>query len=473
MKKLKVEEINLETLLCIFIVACPILDMASFLFRNAFGTNFSPSTIIRPVISIVCILYIFIKEKYKGKMIGVAAVYGIYAIAHLAIFRTLQNGASYSGVLHEAQYLVNYSFMILNLFLYFYVFRNTNGERLKTSILISSFIYISCIFLAIFTGTSSPTYIEEGIGQKGWFESGNSLGAILILVLFILLEMLKEKKYRVLTIITIALIGIFLTTQIGTRVGLFGFVLVVGLFLVVEIIMSLYQKSGINKKIITGGILGMTVVIAAIGVLGSNTLQRRKHLENMESTIMDETTGKPAHVTGDLMEMAKQIEKQTIPEGYLSEAQKKSIWELYEIANKYEIENTDQRMQELVYHLCLVKNQKNLLLMLVGNGYMVHFRELILEMEIPAFLFNFGILGFILYFIPFLFVLLYGFYMGIKNRIQIDANYLMLLLGSGFTFALSFFSGYTFFNSSTMMVIIVIDTLLMIKCQEWRKEEAK
>lgn len=52
--------ITIENLLCFLIIICPILDAASFLFRNYFNTNISISTFIRPIIPIIAnLLYIF------------------------------------------------------------------------------------------------------------------------------------------------------------------------------------------------------------------------------------------------------------------------------------------------------------------------------------------------------------------------------------------------------------------------------
>ena len=153
----------------------------------------------------------------------------------------------------------------------------------------------------------------------------------------------------------------------------------------------------------------------------------------------------------------------------MNEFQKESVIDLYNICNKLKIKNNDQRMQQLIYNIALMKNQKNLTYILVGNGYLANFRELILEMEIPAFLLNFGVIGFILYFIPFLSIWNYGVYIGIKNVKKINESYIMLLIGSGFVFALSFFAGYTFFNSSNMMIIIVLNTLLINEVEQLKK----
>ena len=236
LKRVK-EKITIENLLYVFIMICPILDMASFIFRNVFNTNISPSTFIRPIIPICIITYIFFKDKIKLKLIIVTSIYLIYAVVHLIIFNILKTDSSYSGIVHELQYLINYSFMILNLFIYLYTFKKSNTKKLQISVLISITIYIVSIFISIITKTSSSTYIEK-MGYKGWFESGNSISAILILSMFILLNLVKDKRYRYWAIAIIILVGIYLTTLIGTRVGLFGFILTLFLYAIVEIFVA-------------------------------------------------------------------------------------------------------------------------------------------------------------------------------------------------------------------------------------------
>lgn len=476
MKKIKeifsLKSINVENILCLFIVMCPILDIISFVFRNIFDTNYSPSTIIRPIIPIVISIYLFFKKDNKFKLYTfiIGLVYLIYGVIHLIVFKSVVTGSSYSTVIHEAQYIVNYSFMILNLFIYLYIFKNNeNIEKLSKSILFASAIYIISIYISIITKTSSSTYIE-GMGYKGWFESGNSIGSILILSLFIIIKYIKDKKYRKIAIPIIILDAIFLTTLLGTRVGLLGFIIVVMTYIFAEIIPSLIQKGKVNKKVIIGGIAVVVTIILIIITIGSTTLQRRKHLQEIEKNIVDTSNNQEAHVTGSILEIKEKIDSNLLEDNYMNESQKQSIIELYDISNNLRIKNNDQRMQQLIYNIVLVKNQHNPIYILFGNGYVANFRELVLEMEIPAFLFNFGIIGFLLYFVPFLSIWIYGVYKAIKNIKRIDSMYLMLLVGCGFVFALSFFAGYTFFNSSNMMIIIVLNTLLINKINKFKED---
>ena len=78
-----------------------------------------------------------------------------------------------------------------------------------------------------------------------------------------------------------------------------------------------------------------------------------------------------------------------------------------------------------------------------------NFPELTLEMEIPALLFNFGILGFILYFIPFLIIDIYSIYYLFKYYRKITVEYLTYMSSAYLAIAFSFLAGYTFFNVSS------------------------
>ena len=460
-------KIKLENIMCAFIILCPILDMTSFIFRNTFNTKLSPSTIIRPLIPTLMILYLFIKrdKKFKKNLLITGIVYAVYALIHIYLFSKVKTGMSFGTETHELQYVINYTFMIINLIIFTTVFKEENMDKIKKSVLVAAGIYIISIYISILTKTSSHTYIE-GIGYKGWFESGNSISAILLLTMFIYLPYVKEKKYRKFVIPILVLVGIFLSMLIGTRAGLFGFIIIIALYMGIEVLFNILKNKRINKKFLIIGITGIAIIILIVMGFGSTTLQRRKHLKDIESDIIDETNQENAHITGSTLKIKEQIEKNEIQEGYMSEAQKQSIMDLYNIANKLQVKNNDQRMQQLIYNIALIKNQKNILLILFGNGYVANFSELVLEMELVSMLLNFGIIGFLLYIGPFLAIFFISLYYGIKYRKQIDSEYVFLWFGSAMAFALSLLSGYTFFSSSSVIMIISINTMLFIKMQE-------
>lgn len=495
-KKNKKKIITLENILYLFLIICPLLDAISFLFRRQFNTNFSISTFLRPIIPITVIIYLFFKDKIKLPLIIVGLVYMGYAVLHLYMFNRNVSECAYGNVLRELQYIVNYTFMIMNLFLYVYIFifrkyetkkikednkncdnncekickkqnsknnKSDNIKKLKVALLISFSIYILLMYMAILSGTSSNTYTEDKMGLKGWFESGNSIGAIMILLTFITLPMTSKNwsnKIRIIALIDIILAGIYLTMLLGTRIGLFGFPLVLFCYILFTVLNNLFHNEKINNKVLIAGISIFIIIAIIVGIFGSTTFKRRALLKERESAIYDENTGTSSHVTGDILKLVKEIKNNEIQESYMPEEMQKSVLDLYNYNNKYQIPYTNMRLTQLVYHMYLVKNQKNIGLMLLGNGYMSHYYELIFEMEVPAFLLNFGIIGFVLYCVPFLIIAINGIIILIRKLKEVPVDIIMGITALCVAIGMSFFAGYTFFNSSTMMIIISICVII-------------
>lgn len=480
---------TMENILCFFIIICPILDVSSFIFRKFFNTSFSVSTFVRPIIPIIAITYIFFKDKLKLRITIIAGIYGVYSLCHMYIFHVLKTGCSYGNELRELQYLVNYTFMVMNLFVYCYFFTIKNREKeikdenkgiaiakLKKSVLIALTLYIAFMYLALITGTSSFTYEEVKIGYKGWFESGNSIGTIMLLSLFVVLPMLgkKNKPYiRIWSLMITILIGAYLTTLLGTRTGLFGFIIVIILYAGLSILYGLFHNKNINKKILVGVICTFAIIGIIVFLFGSRTFERRKQLKSAENEIYDDMTGETAHVTGDIVNLIKQIKAGTLNIDYMSEDVQQAMLDLYNIANAKEVEYSNNRELQFIYHSSLIKEQNSIPILLFGNGYMTHFYEMIFEMEVPAFLYNFGVIGFFLYFMPFLIIAIYGLYMLIKNIKNVSVEFAMLITGLWFAIIISFLSGYTFFNSSTMMIIIVLCSIIINSIKEMEDNEIK
>lgn len=460
------KKIRLEHILCFYIILCPVLDIASFLFRNYFDINISISTFLRPIIPIILAIYIFIKanKKHKFILLGITLVYITYGIIHLIVMKNFITGCSYGGVIQELQYVINYSFLIVNLIVFFYTFTNikwrtkeieegkNKSEKIRMSMLIMSAIYMITIYIAILTGTSSYTYKEEQIGYKGWIESGNSLGAILCISLFIILPLIKNKKYRIPTIVLIILIGIYLVTLIGTRTGLIGFFIAVAVFITIEVLFS-------KNKIAIIGFVILAIAVITVGLVGSNTLKRRNQMNESQYTIIDESTGEVGHMTGDMLKIKNKILAGTLEEGYMSEAQKEAVLDLNEYTTKHKIAGNDTRLQQLMYNIYLVKEQKSVVGIFFGNGFETNFREMIMENELASLLLNFGIIGFLIYVGPFIEILIYSLIKAIKkikNKEKIKTEYLMSICALILIFGLSYLSGYIFFNSSIMIIISAV-----------------
>ena len=505
--------ISVENLLCLFIILCPLFDILSFITRNIWQSKISVSTFIRPIIPVLVGIYIFIKadKKHKKFFLILAFTYILYAIIHLYIMKSLITGCSYGNVINELQYVFNYTFLIIYFIIYVYTFVkkrenksniNDNLKKLRNSIVIMNFIYIVSIYFSIIIGKSSPTYTETGLGYKGFIESGNSLSAILILSMFIVLYVIKDnskatreflisiKKDKFnniakskqidnkniskkktnstqinfkenitmffLASITYILTSVYLIKLIGTRTGLIGTVLVLFVFTLADILINK------NKKIAIVGISIICIIAVLIVSFGSNTIKRRKEVNLSQYTIIDEKTGEIGTMTGDMLRIKNKIIDNELEEGYMSEAQKESVIDLYNYTKKHNIAGNDTRKQQLMYNLFLMKNQKNIITLLFGNGYKTNFREMVMENEFASMFLNFGLIGFILYMGPFIATFIFSVYVAIRNK-KFNLEYVILQCALGLSFVLSWMSGYVFFATSCMIVIVVISTILLMK----------
>lgn len=463
---MKIKKIKIEDVLCLFVILCPIFDILSFAFRNIFDTKISISTFLRPIIPVCASVYIFIKGSKKEKFFFTAlgTVYVVYGIVHLIIMKSLITKASYGNVLNEAQYILNFTFLMIYFVIYLYVFiiKNKEVDKLKKSITIMCFIYIISIVISIVTKTSSHTYTETMTGYKGWIESGNSLSAILLLSLVMVLCQVKNST-SIYTGLTFIMTAIYLTTMIGTRTGLIGTFLITAIYFLLEIIFSK------NKKIIAIGIIVMVIFTLFVGFFGSNTIKRRKQMNSAKYEIIDEKTNEIGTMTGDMLRIKNKILDNELEKSYMSEAQKQSVLDLYKYSKKHNFAGNDTRRQQLIYNIYLAKNQKNFLAILFGNGYKTNFREMVMENELASMVLNFGVVGFILYVSPLIAILIYSIYVGIENIKKINTEFVMYQVALALALALSWMSGYVLFATSSMIVIVVICTVLLHECEKCRK----
>lgn len=456
----KKNKFKIEYLLYIFVIISPFLDVLSFLFREWFpNASISPSTILRPLIPLILLVYVFFKDKDVRKLLLIMGfIYVIYGGIHLYLYKGLVTGISYGSVVSEAQYIINYTYMIFVLFLYLYFYKKDGLPYLKNSLFIALSCYIGLIYVAILTGTSYTTYLE-GMGYRGWFLSGNSVGTILIILLIALFnDLIKSKK--IIKYIILLLTGIYLVFLLGTRTGLFGFFLCIGGYVGIWLFLKILKNNKIDIKRIMIVLGSLVVLVLIVFSVGTESLERRKHLKNESVGIIDVNTMEVGHTTGDTGVIVNQIRNNTIPEGYISEAQKQAYLDMYEYANKHEILSTDSRKQQLIYQVSLIKNQKNIFYILFGNGYLANYGEMTLEMEILAILFNFGIVGFILYLLPFIILLFRFIFKIIKNK-KYNIDNMMLVFSVCLAFVLSFLAGYVFFSVSCVLMIICILVLLL------------
>ena len=451
MKKFKI-----EYLIYIFILISPILDAGSYLLKTYVPQmKISLTMILRPIIPIILLLYIFIKEKKyrKGLIIGTLFLLG-YGVIHLLISKSLFYGISYGTLSEELSYVINYSYNIYLLFILYYFEKNGYLKKINKYMFLMLIEYLIIIYFSIFTKTSFTTYVE-GMGYRSYFLSGNSISTILLLLLCNLMGSMSDvnTKDKIAMYFSWLILGVYLVFLVGTRTGMLGFMLLVLLYGGSSLLFKFIKDKKVNFKKLILSLSIVLIILLLVSVGGSETLKRRKHIAE-EAYIIDVNTNEPGFTTGDTGVIVWQIKNLELKKDYMSEEMKKAYLDLYNYANRKKIKANDNRYQQLIYHVSLVKQQKNFLYILFGNGRSVHYGEMIMEMELLSIFFNFGIIGFILYVGPFIYLI-------IKNLREwhfkeINVRLVMNLAGVILAFGLSSVAGYVFFSSTCMLVLAII-----------------
>lgn len=449
---------KLEYLLYVFIIISPILDALAFLVREWFPSLvISPIMVVRFLIPLFILCYIFFKDNgARKKLFIMFLVILVYDCCHLLIFKNNVKGIAYGGIFQECQYLLNYSYMVFLLFMVLYLHKKVGLANLKKALFIMLCVYLVIIYFSIITGTSYSTYLE-GMGYRGYFSSGNSIGTILIILYGTLIDDLRKGGlfYKIVW----GLLLIYLCFLLGTRTGLFGFVLVSLVYVVCLVVYNLWKKKKISFKCIAISFSVLFVVGCLFLVFGSETIKRRNHLENENNGVIDINTGSLGHTSGDTSAMVYKIKNDELSDDYISDVEAVSYLKMYDYANEKNFKGTDLRRQQMVFHFHLFKEQKSITKVLFGNGYVNHYGEMILESEILAFLFNFGVIGFLVFLGSFVvcFVKKMSKYREYVNKdINLIIRSFCFLLGLG----LALMAGYVFFSTSCILVMICNLTLL-------------
>lgn len=470
MEKMK-KKMQTEYLFYLFLVISPFLDAFSFWYRKWNPTaSVSPTTFLRLIIPCILLFFIFIKDKKSRKylMIG-GGVYFLYAIFHLVIYQKFFTTSAYGSVFHEAQYLLNYTYMMALFYLCYYFNQKKKLPKIYQALTLFLAGYVFLLYFALVTHTSSPTYID-GVGYKGWNASGNAIGSLLLITLVILLPyFFKEKKwyYFVLLIAT----GIYLMVFLGTRVGLLGFPLILGAYFFCFLLGRKSKRKFSRRKVIAFCFIFILLLGSSLFFIShSSTLKRQKNLEKEQNQVVDQKTGEISHITGDALAYVRKIEKEKMDIKFMDQAQQKSLVEMKRTADRLELDNSKRRVQQLIYHTYLIKNQKSISRILFGNGYLANYSEMTLEMELMSLVYNFGLLGFVLYLGFFVIILVKSSVTLFRNFSKRNSTYLYYLFGVALVYLLSLMAGYTFFHVSCMVAIVLLHILLWSERESLEKD---
>jgi hypothetical protein len=310
-------------------------------------------------------------------------------------------------------------------------------------------LFHNCCF-SFCTGTSYLSYEDPNkIGFNGWFFSANERGSTYAILLPILFTYIfKDKKT-----IAVILLGIFAMLILGTKVGYLGVALTLGS----AFVYLLLRKFIFKDKIILY-IAGILVSLVIVGLI-TTSLPVYKNI-NYQSDNVDEIIDDKNNMTDDEIEDA--IDKD---DNYLIDDKDQNlIFSRREIYLEQNIKYFKE--QNIVSQLfgCGVENKK-----LDGDKIASK-----VERDMFDIFFTFGIVGFMIYFIPLIYALVIIATPLLKNMKKILTSSIWFnLTAVGIALAVSFMSGHVLVSPSVSIFLVLIICNIIKEVEKTLSDEEK
>lgn len=435
-------------ILYIFLLFHPAMDLLTALMTRFELGIISVGVVIRGLFLLFMLTYLFFfnNSKYKKKSIKYLMLLFIFCTVYFLSKTELISNTSF--FISEFIYMFKYMYfpIVFICLINFFDQYKLDRKKLINIFIINLILYAILIIIPFVTNTGFNSYAKNrGIGVVGWFFSANEIGAILTIV-FPLLFLYINKNVK-LSIIISLIIVLFSVVLIGTKVAYFG---CIGAIIVTTIYYLINFKKYKKAHFI------LTILLLVFMALISSKLPVMKNINkridwynssNVVETQKENTTNATTSPTAkeeQTQEITKEVktETKTSPKFILS-SRDKLLSRVYDI---YKDSSTTEKLFGIGFSNRTTINNPRI--------------EKIIEMDFFDIVLRYGIVGFVIYIIPFIITAVFVVKYLISNKFKITIEqylfgYSILIgIGSGFI------AGHVF-SSPPVSIYLAI---LMVSC---------
>ena len=455
----------MTVILGVFILLQPVFDILTSLGVHA-GHTLTVGTVVRPVFMAAAVFYLVFLSRFQEKrqclmVLGALLLYLLVFLAHLFF----QGGLSLC--LANIRELVKVYFAPFVALFLFAVYRE-NGSRVPNwAIAGAGALYAGTILLAFLTGTSGTSYLNSGYGFKGWFYAANEVSDILALTVPVVLctcltQLCKCRgkgwwKGGPVALVLVSVV--FSTTYLGTKV-VFGISLLYCVAAAVWCAVNLVRAR--TRMHIVGTVLFSALTLSIAVSYFSSPLM--SYLENVYVPTVDEDVSHNRPGESDEEEPWDEVFD---PDGVL-------LLELIEHSRVVRTVDSvlSHRLTTAAYSVQEYL-ESGIGAKLLGIGYAnapgyTHDVEKMIEVDPLALLVRQGVVGFAMYYLPYLGFILYvvvSFFRKPGKRMSslVYCSYLYpTLVAAG----ISVVAGHALVTPSVSIFVLAISSNLWIMTRE-------
>lgn len=255
----------------IFLFAQPFIDVLTAVSINVLHLSITIGIVIRVLfLMLLCYYFLFVcKSKYKKQTLIYFGLLTIYFILYMIVVLVVKDQ---SVLLYEAQGLIRTFYFPISLVLLFHIFMEKKQTIDTKKYIIIMGIYLILIVIPNLTNTGFITYIYCAVkeGSLGWFNSANEINAILSMLLpfsvaWLLQKNDKKNKFNIIVKILYTLALLYVFFSMGTKMAIISLAFVLGVYLLILLIKLVKSKkymiiTGITVIIITGVAVSIILV---------------------------------------------------------------------------------------------------------------------------------------------------------------------------------------------------------------------
>ena len=362
----------------VFLLIQPILDLVTSLMVRFTNLSLTIGMVVRGLFLFIMVIYLLFVNKsiHRKKSIIYLGILCIFSILYLIT----KDGIFTLGFLKtEVIYLFKYMYFPIIALCLINAFDELQikKEKIFKVCIIEAIIYSILIILPEITNTAFSSYIDNNEGTVGWFYAANEIGAIMVALFPFLYYLLFERESVVKIALTFTIV-ILAMTLLGTKTSFLG-------MLITEILYTLYFLFNYKKNRAYGLKWSIIIIIISFGLIPN--IHAVKNLQN--------AIAESSHIKEEVKEDNEKENKK-----YTSSSP--SVQRIIKVA----LSGRDK----FFYNTLEIYDNANIDDKLLGIGFVNRNEinnkkiEKLIEIDPLDVFFHYGIIGFIILFIPLIYI---------------------------------------------------------------------
>lgn len=405
----------------IFLLIQPILDLLTSLMTRFIDFPMTIGMAIRGLFLFTMVIYLFFVNKSVHKKKSIIYL-GILCIFSVMYFITKSDIFKVNFLKTEIIYLFKYMYFPITALCLINVFDELKLEKEKVFkvCVFEAVLYSALIILPEVTNTAFSSYIGNNKGTVGWFYAANEIGAIMVALFPFLYYLLFQREGIIKTSI-IFIIVILAMTLLGTKTSFLG-------MLITEVIYALYFLFNYKKNRAYGLKWSIIIIVISFGLIPN--IPAVKNLQNAIS--------ESSHIKEEYQEKKDKEKDYDKKYNINSPGAKRLIMVVLSSRDKYFFDTLEiyenSSSSDKLFGIGFVNRKE------INNKKI----EKLIEIDPLDIFFHYGIIGFIIYFSPLVYIAYRTIKSIFKNKFRLSFFKLTNIYVIGIITLISMIAGHVY-----------------------------